>query len=384
MGLFKRRKKRTEDPFLEEVISPQSRLNPRQQAEHAALGYCEQLMEQSRELEEGKKEYRLITSYLEDIQKLEDMPRKEFAPILEYAKNILELNQKQEELGKRKRTISDVQYAQMEQMADEIPRAIRRLKNNENYQSMVKRDMTYMEGEKSEWDYYLESVRREQKLLKGALFAILGLLVAAVCVLGYLKYGLRMNTTVWMLASILLAVLTGGGCLLRLQGDREELRRARASVNRAITVSNQLKAKYVNATNAVDFACEKFHVTNSMELNYLWEQYQEAARERAEFEKANEELGFYCKKLVQALEGYQFYDAQIWSSQVTALVDKKEMVEMKHSLIVQRQKLRARIEQQVKGIQESKRQILLLLRDKREYHQEIMEVLRTVDKMCGE
>ena len=37
-----------------------------------------------------------------------------------------------------------------------------------------------------------------------------------------------------------------------------------------------------------------------------------------------------------------------------------------------------------KGIQESKRQILLLLRDKREYHQEIMEVLRTVDKMCGE
>lgn len=365
-------------------MTGQAMMDPRQQAEHAALGFCEQLMEQSRELEEGKKEYRLITSYLEDIQKLEDMPKKEFAPILEYGKNILELNQKQEELGKRKRTISDVQYAQMEQMADEIPRAIRRLKNNENYQSMVKRDMTYMEGEKSEWDYYLESVRREQKVLKGALFAITGLLLAAVCVLGYLKYGLRMNTTVWMLAAILVAVMAGGGCLLRLQGDREELRRARASVNRAITVSNQLKAKYVNATNAVDFACEKFHVTNSMELNYLWEQYQEAARERAEFEKANEELGFYSKKLVQALEEHQFYDAQIWSSQVTALVDKKEMVEMKHSLIVQRQKLRARIEQQVKGIQESKKQILLLLRDKREYHKEIMEVLRTIDKMCGE
>lgn len=359
-------------------------LDPRQQVEHEALGICEQLMEQSRELEEGKKEYRLITSYLEDIQKLEDMPKKSFAPILEYAKNILELNQKQEEYGKKKRTISDTQYAQMEQMAEEIPRAIRSLRNNENYQSMVKRDMTYMEGEKSEWDYYLESVQREQKILKAALFGILGTLVVAVCFLGYLKYGLRMNTTVWMLTAVLIAVVAGGGCLLRLQNDREELRRARASVNRAITVSNQLKAKYVNATNAVDFACEKFHVTNSMELNYLWEQYQEAARERAAFEKANEELGYLNKKLVQELEQHQFYDAKIWVSQATALVDKKEMVEMKHSLIVQRQKLRARIEQQVKGIQESKKQILLLLRDRREYHREIMEVLRTVDKMCGD
>lgn len=361
----------------------QPMMEPRQQAEHEALGLCEQLMGLSRDLGECKKEYKLITSYLEDIQKLEEMPRKEFAPILEIAQNIIALNQKREEFGKKKRTISDAQYAQMEQLAKEIPDDIRRLKTNENYQSMVKRDMNYMEGEKSEWGYYLESVRREQKLLKAALLVILGLLVAAVCTLGYLHYGMRMDTTVWMLVSVLIAVIAGGACLLRLQGDRDELRRAHAGVNRAITVSNQLKAKFVNATNAVDYACEKFHVNNSFELNYLWEQYLEAAKEQEAFEKANEDLGFFNRRLVQELEKYQLYDAQIWTSQVIALVDKKDMVEMKHSLIVQRQKLRGRMEQQMKGIQESKRQILILLKDKREYHKEIMEVLRSIDQMCG-
>ncbi len=382
MGIFKRRKKKTEESYLDGLHLEQSLMEPRQQAEHEALGLCEQLIGQSRELGESKKEYKLITSYLEDIQKLEEMPREEFASLVEIAKNIVALNQKREEFGKKKRTISDAQYAQMEQLAKEMPDDIERLKTNENYQSMVRRDINYMEGEKSEWGYYLESVRREQKLLKVALFAILGLLSAAIGVMLYLRYGLRMDMTVWMLGVLLIAVLSGGACLLRLQNDREELKNARASVNRAITVSNQLKAKFVHATNAVDYACEKFHVNNSMELNYLWEQYLEAAKEQEAFEKANEDLGYFNRRLVRELEKYQLYDAQIWTSQVVALIDKKDMVEMKHSLIVQRQKLRIRMEQQVKTIREAQKQILILLKDKREYHKEIMEVLRSIDQMC--
>ncbi len=39
---------------------------------------------------------------------------------------------------------------------------------------------------------------------------------------------------------------------------------------------NKIKFKYVNTKNAVDYACEKYHVHNSKELTYIWEQYQDA------------------------------------------------------------------------------------------------------------
>lgn len=386
MGLFRRKNKNTEAPegYLEGLLQSEPAPDPRQQAESEALELCEQLMEQSRGVNESKKEYRAATKYLQDIQALEELPEYEYQAIQDAARSILALTQKQKEMGHRKQGVTDAQYAQMSHLADEMPDNILRLKSNENYQSMVKRDMANLEGEKIEWGYYLESVQREIKMLKVSLAAILLLLAVGVGVMVYLQYGMRMDMATWILAAALIAVLAGSVCMLRLQGSRMELSRSRVNINRAIALSNRLKTKYVHAANAVDFACERFHVNNSLELNYLWEQYMDAVKERKAFEKANEDLEFFNHRLMRLLKQYRLFDAEIWQNHVKALVDKNEMAEVKHALIVQRQTLRDQMERQVKEIQHLKQEILNLVEDKKEYHKEIMEVLRSVDKMCGE
>lgn len=69
---------------------------------------------------------------------------------------------------------------------------------------------------------------------------------------------------------------------------------------------NRTKIKYVNSTNAVDYACEKYHVHNSYELTYLWEQYLEAKREREKFERNSDDLEYFNGKLVHMLQNMNF------------------------------------------------------------------------------
>ena len=384
MGLFnnlKRKKKPEEIP--EEYRAGRDEQGALHKAQHEALTCCEQLIELTRELEEAKKEYRMVTDYLNDIQILEDLPEDAMEGIRDSAQNIQTLNQARESMGNKERKISEAQYAMMEQMEDELPDDIRRMQTNESYQSMIRRDMDNLEGEKSEWGFYLEAIQREQKLLKIGLFILIPVFLAGIGVLWYFQYVRYRNVMMYTMMFIFVVALLSFGCFLRIQYNRRERVRANASINRAITLSNQMKAKYVNVTNAVEYASEKFHVRNSMELAYLWEQYLEEAKERETVMKTDEDLEYFSKKLVRDLRQYKLYDAAIWVHQVSAILDKREMVEVKHYMLVRRQKLRGRMEQQIEGIQGAKRRMLELVRNDQEHKQEILEVLRSVDRMCG-
>ncbi len=48
----------------------------KRQAEHEMLGRCEEIVEAIRELEEAKSEYRIVTDYLNDIQKIRNIQKK--------------------------------------------------------------------------------------------------------------------------------------------------------------------------------------------------------------------------------------------------------------------------------------------------------------------
>lgn len=384
MGIFRRKKPKTSgNSYIDPYVDTKGGEGHKHQVEHQALDFCEQLMASSRELDEAKKEYRQVMDYLNDIQKLEDLPEEEMNAIKETAGSIVGLNKMREELSHKERRMSDAQFAQMEQLEDEIPEDILRLQANESYQSMVRRDMDNLEGEKSEWNYYRDSIAREQKILKVVLWVVLAVFLLGFSGLLYVKYGLYRDITLYLMIFLFGAAVVSGFCILRMQNNQSEFKRAQASINRAITISNQMKAKYVNVTNAVDYACEKFHVRNSMELSYLWDQYLEMVKERETARRADDDLEYFSRKLVRELRNYQLHDAAIWVSQAVALVDKKEMVEVKHYLIVRRQKLRSRIEKQVEEIQESKKQLSDLLKEHQEYRQEILDVLRSIDQICG-
>ena len=182
------------------------------------------------------------------------------------------------------------------------------------------------------------------------------------------------------MALAFIAAVSVCGIYIKIQNYLSEIAVAERNQNRAIVLQNKVKIKYVNIANAVDYACEKYHVRSAADLNQQWEYYLEAVKEREKYQRTNEDLEYYNTRLIRALSQYKFYDAQVWISQAVALVDPKEMVEVKHGLINRRQKLRSRIEYNLGIVKEQKAEAEQLLDKVGDMRPQVEQILFAIDK----
>ncbi len=389
MKLFKRKWKKKQksideilDQVTEDVLTPEE-MEDEHKVHHYVLDHCEQIIETAKELEAQKAEYRVMTSYLKDIQLIEEMPEKEAGILRDAASNILTLNQSRDDYLQTSKKITDSQYNQMQQDEKIITSAIRTLQENERYQALVKKDMQYLDGEKNEWIYYRRELLSEQKLLRRLSYVLFGVLIILMAVILVLQMGFEMDTRLLFMILLFTGGAAGTAIYIRMQNNTAEIKKAENNTNRAITLLNKVKIKYVHSTNAVDYTCEKYHVHNSYELNYLWEQYMEANREREKYERTSEDLEYFSGKLLRMLRNFNLYDPKVWLNQADALVDKREMVEIKHNLIERRQKLRGRIEYNMDVVLEQKEEIEGLMKEFGSDIPEVRQILESIDKLCG-
>ena len=348
---------------------------------HYVLDHCEQIIESARELGEEKKEYDIVTSYLKDIEFLTDLPEEQKAPIRDVAENISKLHQERDQYLNMSKKISDAQYVMLEQMEPDIQDTVRRMRENEAYQTTIKHDMAYLEGEKMQWTLLRSELLHEKYVLRIASYIVFSAFFLCLILLVVLQAGFSVDIT-W--GWIVLATLAAGGgffIFVRYQNAVSGIARAESNANRAISLLNKTKIKYVNITNAVDYACEKYHVRNARELEYQWEQYLEEVRRKERYMRTNDDLDYYNQKLIRLLKEYRLYDAKAWVDQPLALIHPGEMSEMKHNLLVRRQKLRARIQYNANVVEQERAQIDHLMSLHPEYEEEIRGIIQSVDKL---
>ncbi len=374
-----RKPKKSKEEIEEEIYTKYATIEDPSSVRHMVIELCEQMIDVSREMEDAKSEYQLVTAYLNDVQTIEDLSNSERKPIVEIAKNIYKNNNIRNEFLNTKQRLSDVQFSQMQEEEAEIPNAVKRLKSNETYLDAITKDLHYLEGEKLEWAMFRQDLQKEQRLLRRLTYVVLALFATIVVLLLSLSLLLEMETQFFMILIAFLATVFGAYVLLKYQNNAKEIKRCEVNQNRAITLENHVKIKFVNIKNAVDYACEKYHVKNSYELTYVYEQYQEMVKEQEKFRRTNDELEHYSEQLVRMLEAYRLYDARVWINYTNALIEPKEMVELKHNLIARRQKLRNRIEYNSSIIQELRGKIGNYVRNMKDGAKQIEQILEKLD-----
>ena len=97
----------------------------------------------------------------------------------------------------------------------------------------------------------------------------------------------------------------------------------------------------------------------------------------------NEDLEFYNSKLERLLGEIGLADDKIWLNQVNALVDKQDMSECRHRLVMRRKKIRDRLDDHRRIVQEERDEIDRLMINHEHYLPEIQEIIKSVDKLCG-
>lgn len=385
MGFFKRRR---DQKKLEKVLEDVQISGGLEQLNHQGQAgsiqeRCERVMENAREIDDGKKEYYIVTSYLNDIELLENLAPDQAEEIHKAADYVAKLNLARDQFLNTSKKISDAQFQMIQRQEEQIPDAIKNLRANEEYQAVVKRDMQYLEGEKQEWEIQKKDLRRLRRRMRRDSFLLLfGAATAAVLLLvlaiGF-SYELRY---VWM--GVIAASLFGAAYIvLRLESSRRDMQQAEVNINYAITLLNKVKIKYVNITNAVDYVHEKYHVRDSREFEYQWDLYQEAMREQEKYRKTNEDLNYYYEKLVRLLRKCKLYDSRVWIEQPQALVEQKEMVEIKHNLLVRRQKLRSRIAYNLDIVKKERQEIDRMMKNYRKNDPALLSLINSIDKMAG-
>lgn len=387
MGFFKRRKdKKNLEKVLADVQAPEQRLEQLgggNEAEEKLLERCDRMMENAREIEDGKKEYHVITSYLNDIEIIENLPPDKEEEMKRAADYVAKLNQARDDFLNTSKRMSDAQFQMFQRLEDEIPDIVKNLRDNENYQSTVKRDMQYLEGEKQEWEIQKQERRRQRRALeKGSVFLLFAVATVAVLLI-VLSVGFQMDMRYAWIVTIAVAVLAAALIVFQLENGKRDIRQADVNINYAITLLNKVKIKYVNITNAVDYTREKYHVRDARELASQWEMYQEAVREQEKYRKTNEDLNYYYDKLVRLLKSCELYDSRVWIEQPQALVEPKEMVEIKHDLLVRRQKLRSRIAYNLDVVKKGRAEMDALLKGSTGHSVGLMEMLASIDQMAG-
>jgi len=384
MGLFKRKKKQT----LEQVSAE---LNAQETAQEDAgkkngsyvLDRCEQILEHAREIDDSKKEYYILTSYLNDIEIIENLSPDEANELQKAAESVTQLSDARDKFLSTTKGISDSQFQMIQLLEDEIPDAVHRMRENENYQTAVKRDMQYLEGEKQELEIRKIKCRRELKTLRHAACLLLAAVATVGALLVVLSLGWEFDTKYAWIATIAVAVAGAAAILIRQMNDRSTLRRADVNINYAISLLNKAKIKYVNITNAVDYAREKYHVRDARDLSYQWDRYQEMVREQERYRQTNEDLKYYYDALVGHLKKCRLYDARIWLEQPRALIEPREMVEIKHNLLVRRQKVRSKIAYNLEMVKKERGEIITMLRTHPEDSAQVLEMLQNIDDMSG-
>ncbi len=381
--LFHRRKKEPTFEDIEQDLARDERAYP-VSASHAAVDGCEELIEMARELEDARAEYRVVTSYLADVEKLQELPEDEKKVLSETAEHVVKLTKDREKLLKKEKKISDVVFREMEREEKRMPDVIERFAANEAYLATLERDMNYLESEKVQWEMYGEDARDATHRYRILLRALFSTAIAFVVIMLVLEFAFKLHLiTLFVILCAVLAI-AGFFVYLKLMREEQEIKQCDVNLNHAIKLLNKIRIKYVNIKNAVDYTSEKYHVRSSRELLKTWEDYQEAVRERAKFSANSQDLSYYSDKLLKLLRGYRLYDATVWISTPEALIDPREMVEVKHNMIVRRQKLRQRIEYGTGKIKEERAHIEKLLEKDPAGRAEMESVLKTIDKILGD
>jgi hypothetical protein len=113
----------------------------------------------------------------------------------------------------------------------------------------------------------------------------------------------------------------------------------------------------------------------------MWENYKAERKERENMRKAERDLDQNERELLQMLKCYQIKDPAIWLHQTEAILDRKEMVEIRHNLIVRRQSLRRRMDYNKEVVAGgSQQEIKTLVEKYPQYAKEVMKYVEEYEK----
>lgn len=386
MGLFSWFKKKKQNKKIDRI--PQAGVTgdiTNEEIRQAFYKECGELIDEAVfQCEQAKNEYGLVTTYLADVQRIETLSGNGKAEVETAAKSLLALESEKERMGKKEPAISESQKGFFALHEDEIPDTIKWLREEEKRQRDIEGKMRFLAGEKSAYQMEQEECLDKNEFLKKLMVGI----GVGVCLFLLTFFVLSSKTgkslQIPFLLTVIAALLFAMYIVISTRKNIYKMKVAELKRNKVITIENKIKLRYVNCTWAIDYAYEKYHASSSMVLETMWKEYLRIRAEEEMVRKNARQQEVHRSSIIRELRRVGVTDAGIWVLQPQALIDKNEMVEVRHSLNVRRQKLREHIDYNMKQKENNENVIIRFVKEHPEYINEVKPLLeryRLLQKM---
>lgn len=343
---FKRKKTEEQDEDWEQIIYERDKVNLHDGQERARYlaGCLEQIGEAEKEISLLSGEYSLVTSYLTDMEEIESLPPEQMGELKNTARKIQTLGEEMKHFRDKNQRMAETEYRQISAQENEIEEGIKKLRDAEKMQKLIRQDLTRLDGERHAYEYRRAELENMMTNFKG--MTLICVIAFAVCMLLLLllQFGFEMNTAVGYYISIAAVAIVITVMTVKYMDSEKELERVGQASNKLIQLQNKVKIRYVNNVNLLEYLCLKYNVESAEKLKQLWDMYQAEKEERKQYLETEAKLDYYKEELVEILNRYRVKDPSRWVLQPEAIVDTREMIEIRHGLIVRRQALRKQLD----------------------------------------
>jgi len=382
----RRRKKETGESAFDRTLREIKAIDDwddRKKIEHYILDSCEQIVSLTKEIEGEKAQIRIMDSYLEDTEKISALPPEKRKELSDTASKVVSLERSRSEYQKSEKKISDADFLMMQENEEIMPDAILRMQDNEKYYDKIRREMAALEGEKAEYEYELDENREADGQLKKLSIFVLVAFAIVFSVIIFIDQTTRFDASFFFLIFLFLGAVIGIAIFLRQSSLQKERRKLIRQLNQSISLLNVIRVKYASIVKAVESQKERYNAKTAYELNIRWERYLEAVREKNQYLSDNDDLEYYSKKLMRLLSPLKLYDRRIWLSVPGALIKQSAMENVKKNLLARRSKIVDAVNQNRESVLSERDEINRLMKEHDYYVPEILEIITSVDRLCG-
>lgn len=268
----------------------------------------------------------------------------------------------------------------MERIEQYMPDGYHKLKEAEEYQVIVKKDLGRLDGERHAYYFRRNELINSQKNMKGITVICVSSMLFLILLLSFIGMWMDLDVTLGYAIAVVISAAALTFVYVKFHDSQRELVKVEKAINKLVLLQNTVKIRYVNNTNLLEYLYVKYEVDSSVELKKLWDKYIEETNRREEEKKMQEDMDENQKALVELLQRCRIQDPSRWLHQAQALIDSKEMVEIRHNLIIRRQKLRKQMEYNAKAAQDAQGEVQDIVEQYPEYAEKILDLVSDYEK----
>jgi len=342
---------------------------------------CDIMEEASRYIENAKVEYDSVTDYYEDIQRIENAPENIKLKLMYAADRVDNLSVDRRIFKSPENKLSNKVYHMMESYEEDFPEALVKLRHDEEDYNTVLKNVRMIKGERSMYRIEANDLVKKQLRIKKYSVLMLALLVGVFVIFLLISAASPDDEHIGMFITVVILALTLSlGLFAYLKSTERKVYVTEVKLNKATALLNKYKIKYVNAVNVLEYEYSKYAVKSAFELEQKFQAYVEMKDEQRKILEITSNLNEAEAELTDILRQLGVIDTHIWIGQVKAILNPKEMVEVRHNLSIRRQKLREQIEYNESRIEDARNNIKNVTKKNKVHAKEAMQVLEIYEK----